>query len=126
MNLREGLEKGVSQPKVIFNGYESTYEDHIMTDFSDSYFYSPFKNLPENITQDQKDSILSAAKIAIENSVIPQLKELKLFLKTNTYQKQEFPLESQKHQLVKNTIKIELISIQQVLFILLKIFIRLV
>ena len=79
VNLREGLEKGVSQPKVIFNGYESTYEDHIITDFSDSYFYSPFKNLPENITQDQKDSILIAAKIAIENSVIPQFKRIKTF-----------------------------------------------
>ncbi|MBT4679683.1 MAG: DUF885 domain-containing protein [Flavobacterium sp.] len=79
VNLREGLEKGVSQPKVIFNGYESTYEDHIITDFSDSYSYSPFKNLPENITQDQKDSILSAAKIAIENSVIPQFKRIKTF-----------------------------------------------
>ena len=79
VNLREGLEKGVSQPKVIFNGYESTYEDHIIADFSDSYFYKPFKSLPENITQDQKDSILSAAKIAIENSVIPQFKRIKNF-----------------------------------------------
>ena len=79
VNLREGLEKGVSQPKVIFNGYESTYEDHIITDFSDSYFYKPFKSLPENITQDQKDSILSAAKIAIENSVVPQFKRIKTF-----------------------------------------------
>ena len=90
VNLREGLEKGVSQPKVIFNGYESTYEDHIITDFSDSYFYKPLKSLPENITQDQKDSILSAAKIAIENSVIPQFKRIKTFfeeeylLKTRT------------------------------------------
>ena len=79
VNLREGLEKGVSQPKVIFNGYESTYEDHIKADFSDSYFYKPFKSLPENITQDQKDSILSAAKIAIENSVVPQFKRIKTF-----------------------------------------------
>jgi len=79
VNLREGLEKGVSQPKVIFNGYESTYEDHIIADFSDSYFYKPFKSLPENITQDQKDSILSAAKIAIENSVVPQFNRIKTF-----------------------------------------------
>ena len=79
VNLREGLEKGVSQPKVIFNGYESTYEDHIIAVFSDSYFYKPFKSLPENITQDQKDSILSAAKIAIENSVVPQFKRIKTF-----------------------------------------------
>ena len=79
VNLREGLEKGVSQPKVIFNGYESTYEDHIIADFSDSYFYKPFKSLPENITQHQKDSILSAAKIAIENSVVPQFNRIKTF-----------------------------------------------
>ena len=79
VNLREGLEKGVSQPKVIFNGYESTYEDHIIADFSDSYFYKPFKSLPENIPKDQKDSILSAAKIAIENSVVPQFKRIKTF-----------------------------------------------
>ena len=31
--LRKGLEKGVSQPLIIFNGYESTYNDHITEDF---------------------------------------------------------------------------------------------
>tara|TARA_B100000787_G_scaffold170205_1_gene164820 strand:+ start:10722 stop:12452 length:1731 start_codon:yes stop_codon:yes gene_type:complete len=79
VNLREGLAKGVSQPKVIFKGYESTYEDHIVDNYLDSYFYSPFKNLPENIKQDQKDSILNVAKMAIENSVIPQFKRVKYF-----------------------------------------------
>ena len=41
--LRKGLEKGVSQPLVIFKGYESTYNDHITKDFESNYFYSPFK-----------------------------------------------------------------------------------
>ncbi|RZW45762.1 MAG: DUF885 domain-containing protein [Flavobacteriaceae bacterium] len=79
VNLREGLEKGVSQPRVIFNGYESTYNDHIVDNYEDSYFYSPFKNLPSDLTETQKDSVLAAAKIAIEFNVIPQFERVKSF-----------------------------------------------
>jgi len=78
-NVKEGLKKGVSQPKVIFKGYESSYNDHIISDFQDSYFYSPFKNLPETLTEGQKDSVLKAAKEAVEKNVIPQFKLIKTF-----------------------------------------------
>lgn len=87
LNLRVGLEKGISQPRVIFNGYESTYNDHIVDHYKDSYFYSPFKILPESLTQFQKDSILIAAKNAIENSVVPQFKRVKNFFETEYYPK---------------------------------------
>ena len=86
-NLRAGLEKGVSQPRVIFNGYESTYNDHIVENYQDHYFYSPFNNLPETLTLGQKDSVLSAAKTAIENSVVPQFKRIKKFFETEYYPK---------------------------------------
>lgn len=79
VNLRAGLEKGVSQPRVIFKGYETTYNDHIVDDFQDSYFYSPFKSLPETLTEIQKDSVLVAAKEVINRSVIPQFKRIKDF-----------------------------------------------
>jgi len=82
VNLREGLEKGVSQPRVIFNGYESTYNDHIVDDFEESFYYSPFKNLPPNLNDAQKDSVLLAAKKAIENNVTPQFKRIKDFFET--------------------------------------------
>lgn len=78
-NIRVGLEKGVSQPRVIFKGYESTYDDHIVTDYRDSYFYSPFKKLPEGLGQQRRDSILGAAKAAIETKVVPQFKKIKRF-----------------------------------------------
>ena len=54
-NLREGLKKGVSQPKVIFKGYESTYNVHIVNDFNKSPFYKPFNNLPSSLTKVQKE-----------------------------------------------------------------------
>lgn len=79
VNLREGLEKGVSQPRVIFEGYESTYDDHIVENFDESYFYSPFKKLPESLSSTQKDSVLAAAKEAIETNVTPQFKRIKSF-----------------------------------------------
>lgn len=82
VNLRSGLEKGVSQPRVIFNGYETTYNDHIVDDFQDSYFYSPFKRLPETLSKAQKDSVLMAAKKVINGAVIPQFKRIKDFFET--------------------------------------------
>ena len=82
VNLREGLEKGVSQPRVIFNGYESTYNDHIVENVEDSFYYSPFKDLPQSLTDAQKDSVLIAAKEAVKNSVTPQFKRIKEFFET--------------------------------------------
>ena len=83
--LKEGLEKGVSQPRVIFNGYESTYDDHIVVDFKSSYYYSPFKNLPEDVTEAQRDSILAAAKTSIETNVTPQFKRIKEFFESTYF-----------------------------------------
>ena len=83
--LRKGLKKGVSQPLVIFNGYESTYNDHITKDFKLNYFYSPFKSLPNGLSQTQKDSVLIEAKKAIENSVVPQFIRIKDFFEKEYY-----------------------------------------
>jgi uncharacterized protein (DUF885 family) len=86
-NIRIGLEKGVSQPLVIFDGYESTYNDHITNDYLKNYFYSPFKNLPKDISQTQSDSIHKAAKISINEIVVPQFKIIKEFFEKEYYPK---------------------------------------
>ncbi len=80
--IEEGLEKGMSQPKVIFKGYDSTYDMHIVDTLENSFFYSPFKNLPAILTENQSDSILDAAKKAITRDVIPQFKRIKAFFET--------------------------------------------
>lgn len=87
INLREGLEKGVSQPLVIFKGYESTYNDHIVSNFEDSFYYSPFKNLPNDLTIAQRDSVLAAAKITIETNVTPEFSRIKSFFETEYFPK---------------------------------------
>ena len=83
--IDKGLKKGVSQPRVIFKGYESTYDTHLVDDFKDSYFFGPFKNLPNDLSQQQKDSVLSAAKNSIEQSVTPQFKRIKTFFEESYF-----------------------------------------
>jgi uncharacterized protein (DUF885 family) len=80
--MRKGLKKGITQPRVIFEGYESTYNDQILEDPKESYFYAPFENLPNTLSEKQKDSVLTAAKQAIANNVIPQFKRIKEFFET--------------------------------------------
>ena len=94
VNLREGLEKGVSQPRVIFIGYESTYNDHIVENYEDSYYYSPFKTLPNDLSETQKDSVLVAAKQVVESKVIPQFKRIKEFFETEYLPKTRITLGS--------------------------------
>jgi uncharacterized protein (DUF885 family) len=86
-NIRLGLKKGVSQPIVIFDGYESTYNDHITNNYLNNYFYSPFINLPKDISHSQSDSIYKAAKISINEVVVPQFKRIKEFFENEYYPK---------------------------------------
>ena len=62
---------------------------HIVDHYKDSFYYSPFKNLPSDLTESQKDSVLTAAKFAIENNVTPQFKRIKTFFETDIFQKRE-------------------------------------
>jgi len=77
--LRKGLEKGVSQPRVIFKGYESSYNDHIVDSPDDSYYYEPFINLPASISAKDQDSLRQAAKEIISTYVTPQFVRIKAF-----------------------------------------------
>src|SRR5690606_297740 len=80
--LREGVYKGITQPVVIFKGYEATYDDQIVNDPRESYYYSPFKNLPSTLTKTQRDSVLKAAETAVTTNVVPQFRRIKKFFET--------------------------------------------
>ena len=60
--LWEGIEKGVSQPRVIFNGYESTYDTHIVDNFEDSFFISLSKIYRMNLQPSRRIRFLLQPK----------------------------------------------------------------
>ena len=83
--MRKGLARGRAQPLAIFEGYEDTYNTHIVSDYRESAFYSPFLELPSDLTQGQRDSVLTAARQAVEMAVIPTFKEIKTFFEEEYY-----------------------------------------
>ena len=83
--ISKGLESGIGQPLVIFEGYESTYEQHITPTAEENFYYSPFLNLPEPIGEREKDSLREAAKEVILKSVIPSFMKVKSFFEDTYY-----------------------------------------
>ncbi|MBT8222856.1 MAG: DUF885 domain-containing protein, partial [Eudoraea sp.] len=77
--MRAGLRQGNSQPRVIFKGYEATYDMHIVKDYSESAFFSPMENLPSDMTTSQKDSARQVAQMLISEKVVPTFRKIKTF-----------------------------------------------
>ena len=83
--LKRGLESGVSQPLIIFEGYESSYDKHITETVENNFYFSPFKNLPDKFSPEEKDSLLSIAHATIQKDVIPSFQKIKSFFETEYY-----------------------------------------
>ena len=75
--LVKGIAQGITQPRVIFEGYESTYNDHITENASDNFYFRPFLNLPGMYSVSQKDSIVKLGESLINETVVPQFKRIK-------------------------------------------------
>ncbi len=81
--IKKGLELGISQPKVIFEGYGSTYDTHIVSDAKASPFYVPFQTLPAaSMSKSQRDAVLQEAQKAIMQQVVPAFQKIKDFFET--------------------------------------------
>jgi len=77
--ISKGLDMGISQPKIIFEGYNTTYEKHITLSYKNNFYYSPFLKLPTSIPNYMKDSLQVLAANIITDSVIPSFKKIKYF-----------------------------------------------
>jgi len=82
--LNQGIARGITQPRVIFEGYESSYNDHITERAVDNFYFRPFLNLPENYSLAQKDSIMQLGEKLIDETLVPQFKRIKSFFE-NVY-----------------------------------------
>jgi len=83
--IRKGLDAGMGQPLIIFKGYESTYEQHITATAEENFYYSTFLKLPTQLSQEEIDSIQTAAKEVILENVIPSFKSIKTFFEDEYY-----------------------------------------
>ena len=83
--IKKGIDAGISQPLIIFKGYQSTYEKHITPTAEENFYYTPFKNLPKQLSDYEKDSLIKAAKDIVLYDVIPAFKNVKVFFEDIYY-----------------------------------------
>jgi len=82
--LQEGLDLGISQSQIIFDGYEVTYDNHIVEDPMKSIFYEPFKELPDTFTDAEKKQLREEAVRAVREGAIKGYKIFSDFM-TDAY-----------------------------------------
>lgn len=82
--MRKGLEIGMVQPQVILEGYEVTYDNHIVENIDESLFYQPFLNLPGQFSEEEKSALIANGKKAVLNGAIEGYKMFSTFM-SNEY-----------------------------------------
>ncbi len=80
--MRRGLALGICQPRAIFPGYESTYEQHIVSDPKKSIFYKPFSKKPTGMSDADWGGIVSSGEKAIMENAVKGFKNIKIFFDT--------------------------------------------
>ena len=68
--MRKGLARGIAQPKAILDGYDVTYNTHLVADYTESSFYAPFLQFPDSFSEEDKTELLKKGKNAVENGAL--------------------------------------------------------
>lgn len=77
--MREGLELGIALPKAILDGYEVTYNTHLVDDVEESSFFSPFKRFPDSFSEDLKNRLVAEGKQAVQEGALEGYRQVKAF-----------------------------------------------
>ena len=79
-NMRIGMSEGVVLPALIVERVLPLLQAHIVEDVTDSVFYQPLKNFPDNIPEQNRERLVAAYESMIANKVIPAYKRLRGFM----------------------------------------------
>jgi uncharacterized protein (DUF885 family) len=85
-NMRAGLKRGFSVPRVVVTGRDKTIEPYVAADAGNP-FYGPFADMPADISPEQQALLKAQADQVIRQSVVPAYRKLLDFIQ-NVYMKQ--------------------------------------
>jgi len=77
--MREGMRRGLTQPRVIMERVPAQIARQVVTDPATSPFYKPFANMPATLPATEQDRLRSAGLVAIEREVVPAYRRLQAF-----------------------------------------------
>ncbi len=85
--MREGLETGMTQPRVILAGREVPIRKQLVEDPQQSAFFKPFLNMGKSISDDEKEMLIAEARIAVMQGVVPAYERLLEFFENEYFVK---------------------------------------
>lgn len=80
MRMRQGVEQGVVQPKVLMRKVLPQLAAHITDDPEESLFWRPVSNMPEEVSAEDRERLTEAYRAAIEDSIVPTYRKLHDFI----------------------------------------------
>ena len=70
-NMRSGLERGMTLPKVVLEGYEQTISAQVVEQVEQSVFYKPFAEFPAGVPETDRERLRLAGRAALRDSLVP-------------------------------------------------------
>ena len=78
--LKDGLEHGMTLPRVVLEGYEVTIDSHVVDTPEASLFYGPFEKFPDRLGEDERKRLRASGKAAIQEAVVPGYRRFLKFM----------------------------------------------
>jgi len=69
-NMRHGLERGMSLPRVVLDGIEVTMSTHVVDDAQQSVFWAPFESFPAGVPEAERERLQRQGAEAISDKVV--------------------------------------------------------
>jgi uncharacterized protein (DUF885 family) len=79
-NMRQGVEAGIVQPKVVIERTLPQLEAMIVADPKQSLFFQPILQLPQHFSESDKTRLTVAYSQAIEQRIVPAYRKLRSFV----------------------------------------------
>ncbi|HEX9670095.1 MAG TPA: DUF885 domain-containing protein [Thermoanaerobaculia bacterium] len=80
-NLRAGLARGMTVPRVVLDGYEGTIAAHVVEDPAKSVFHRPFERFPATFPEAERERLRAAGQAAIREGVVPGYRDFLAFFR---------------------------------------------
>jgi uncharacterized protein (DUF885 family) len=84
--MRTGIQRGMTVPRAVLEGYENTITAHIVSDPAKSVFWKPFERFPANMPEADRERLRAEGRKAVMEGIVPGYKAFLDF-----YQKEYLP-----------------------------------
>jgi uncharacterized protein (DUF885 family) len=81
VNMREGVARGYSQPRVLMERVLPQLEAHVVATPEESLYYGPLRDMPANFPASDRERLTAAYRAAITTKVVPTYRRLHDFIR---------------------------------------------